>query len=123
MQVYNVRAVARSENPGGGLVVMGGDNVPPLVEIGWIDRGAKAPPAPPPRLRRACGVLHMRYTVVILWAGSLEAKGNSFQKVCELRYYRKELKKFEFNDLNRICLYIFRVITENFPLIIPLGFL
>ena len=65
----------------------------------------------------------MRYTVVILWAGSLEAKGNSFQKVCELRYYRKELKKFEFNDLNRICLYIFRVITENFPLIIPLGFL
>ena len=28
-----VRAVARSENPGG-LVVMGGDNVPTLVEIG-----------------------------------------------------------------------------------------
>ena len=39
------RAVARSENPGG-LVVMGGDNVPTLVEIGWIDLpktgGAKA---------------------------------------------------------------------------------
>ena len=34
---------------------MGGDNVPTLVEIGWIDlpktEGAKAPPAP--RLRRA----------------------------------------------------------------------
>ena len=29
------RAVARSENPGG-LVVMGGDNVPPLVEIGFV---------------------------------------------------------------------------------------
>ena len=35
----------------GGLVVLGGDNVPTLVEIGWIDlpktEGAKAPPAPP----------------------------------------------------------------------------
>ena len=31
--LYYVRAVARSENPGG-LVVMGGDNVPTLVEIG-----------------------------------------------------------------------------------------
>jgi len=30
------RAVARSENPGG-LVVLGGDNVPPLVEIGLTD--------------------------------------------------------------------------------------
>ena len=28
-----IRAVARSENPGG-LVVLGGENVPPLVEIG-----------------------------------------------------------------------------------------
>ena len=47
----DTRAVARSENPGG-LVVLGGDNVPPLVEIGLTDlpktgRGAKAPPAPP----------------------------------------------------------------------------
>ena len=33
--VHN-RAVARSENPGG-LVVPGGDNVPPLVEIGLTD--------------------------------------------------------------------------------------
>ena len=45
------RAVARSVNPGG-LVVLGGDNVPPLVEIGLTDLpktgGAKAPPAPPP---------------------------------------------------------------------------
>ena len=45
------RAVARSENPGG-LVVLGGDNVPPLVKIGLTDlpktgRGAYAPPAPP----------------------------------------------------------------------------
>jgi hypothetical protein len=40
------RAVARSKNPGG-LVVLGGDNVPPLVEIGLTDLtktgGAKAP--------------------------------------------------------------------------------
>ena len=45
-----IRAVARSENPGG-LVVMGGDNMSPLVEIGLTDmpktEGAKAPPAPP----------------------------------------------------------------------------
>jgi hypothetical protein len=44
------RAVARSKNPGG-LVVLGGDNVPPLVEIGLTDLtktgGAKAPLAPP----------------------------------------------------------------------------
>ena len=35
----------------GGLVVLGGDNVPPLVEIGLTDlpktEGAEAPPAPP----------------------------------------------------------------------------
>ena len=30
------RAVARSENPGG-HIVLGGDNVPPLVEIGLTD--------------------------------------------------------------------------------------
>ena len=46
----NGRAVARSENPEG-LVVLGGDNVSPLVEIGLTDLpktgGAKAPPAPP----------------------------------------------------------------------------
>ena len=45
------RAVARSKNLGG-LVVLGGDNVPPLVEIGLTDLtktgGAKAPLAPPP---------------------------------------------------------------------------
>ena len=44
------RAVARSENPGG-HVVLGGDNVPPLVDIGLTDLsktgGARAPPAPP----------------------------------------------------------------------------
>ena len=32
--IMHGRPVARSENPGGGLVVMGGDNVPTLVEIG-----------------------------------------------------------------------------------------
>ena len=31
--IIHIRAVARSENPEG-LVVMGGDNVPTLVEIG-----------------------------------------------------------------------------------------
>ena len=40
------RAVAKSENPGG-HVVLGGDNVPPLVEIGLADLpksgGARAP--------------------------------------------------------------------------------
>ena len=44
------RAVARSENPGG-HIVLGGDNLPPLVEIGLSDLpktgGARAPPAPP----------------------------------------------------------------------------
>ena len=48
------RAVARSEDLGG-HIVMGGDNVPPLVEIGLTDLpksgGARAPPAP--LLRRA----------------------------------------------------------------------
>ena len=50
-----VRAVARSKNPGG-HIVLGGDNVPPLVEIGLTDLpksgGARAPR--PPRLRQAC---------------------------------------------------------------------
>ena len=44
------RAVVRSENPGG-LVVLSGDNVSPLVQIGLTDLaktgGAKAPPASP----------------------------------------------------------------------------
>ena len=42
------RAVARSENLGG-HIILGGDNVPPLVEIGLTDLpksgGAHAPPA------------------------------------------------------------------------------
>ena len=40
------RAVARSENPGGGHVVLGGDNVLPLVEIGLTDvpKTGVAPP-------------------------------------------------------------------------------
>ena len=45
------RAVARYENPGG-HIILGGDNVAPLVEIGLTDLpksggGARAPPAPP----------------------------------------------------------------------------
>ena len=48
--VLHDRAVARSEIPGG-LVVMGGDNVSPLVKIGLADLpnigGAKAPQPPP----------------------------------------------------------------------------
>ena len=48
--MYRYRAVARSENPGG-HVVLGGDNVPSLVEIGLADLpksgGARSPPAPP----------------------------------------------------------------------------
>ena len=45
------RAVTRSENPGW-HVILGGDNVPPLVEIGLTDLpksggGAHAPSAPP----------------------------------------------------------------------------
>ena len=44
------RAVTRSENPGG-HIVLGGDNVPPLVEIGLTDLSksgwAQAPPALP----------------------------------------------------------------------------
>ena len=48
-QVSAYRAVARSEILWG-LVVLGGDNVSPLVEIGLADLpnigGAKAPPSP-----------------------------------------------------------------------------
>ena len=40
------RAVARSENPRG-LVVLGGVNVSPLVEIGLIDLPNSPPPSPP----------------------------------------------------------------------------
>ena len=48
------RAVARSENPGG-HVALGGDNVPPLVEIGLADlpKSGRAQAPPAPRLRRA----------------------------------------------------------------------
>ena len=48
--INHIRAVARSENLGG-HVILGGENVPPLVEIGLTDLpksgGARAPPAPP----------------------------------------------------------------------------
>ena len=46
------RAVARSENPGG-LVVLGGDNVRPLIEIGLTELpkiGGLKPPSPHPPL-------------------------------------------------------------------------
>ena len=49
MSIISPVCVARSENPGG-HIVLGGDNVPPLVEIGLTDlsksEGAHAPPAP-----------------------------------------------------------------------------
>ena len=49
LMMITFRAVARSENPGG-LVVLGGENVSPLVEIGLTDLpktgGAQAPSAP-----------------------------------------------------------------------------
>ena len=45
---------------GGRLVVLGGDNVPPLVEIGLTDLpktgGAKAPPAPPLATALSCNI-------------------------------------------------------------------
>ena len=43
---FRSRAVARSENPGG-HIVLGGDNMPPLVEIGLTDLSESAPPPPP----------------------------------------------------------------------------
>ena len=57
LRIIHLRAVARSENRGG-LVVLGGENVPPLVEIGLTDLpktggGGHVPPRPP-QLRRAC---------------------------------------------------------------------
>ena len=51
------RAVARSENLGGGHIVLGGDNVPPLVEIGLTDppkSGRTRAPPRPPTLLHAC---------------------------------------------------------------------
>ena len=50
-QLMYYRTIARSENPGG-HVVLGGDNVPPLVEIGLADLpksvgGGTGPPGPP----------------------------------------------------------------------------
>ena len=54
---YVSRAVARSENLGG-LVVQGGDNVPPLVEIGLTDLpktgGLKPPPSSPLHATALC---------------------------------------------------------------------
>ena len=53
--LYVLRHAARVKNLGG-HIVLGGDNLPPLVEIGLTDLpksgGARAPR--PPRLRRAC---------------------------------------------------------------------
>ena len=58
-EVQGGRAVARSENPGGGHVLLGGDNVPPLVEIGLTDlpKTGGGPPAAPPPLPLATGLL------------------------------------------------------------------
>ena len=67
-----LRAFARSKNPGG-LVVLGGDNVPPLVEIGLTDLtktgGAKAPLAPPWRQPWTSMALHfVTYCFVSSWS-------------------------------------------------------
>ena len=60
--LISIRAVARSENQGG-HIVLGGDNVFPLIEIGLTDLsksgGARAPPAcdrPEYYGNRGCGV-------------------------------------------------------------------
>ena len=70
--VYN-RAVARSENLGG-HEILGGDNVPPLVEIGLTDLtksgGARAPPAPP----LATGLQRFNKKVAYLKTQALLAK-------------------------------------------------
>ena len=52
---YREEPRARSENPGG-LVVLGGDNVSPLVEIGLTDllKTGGLKPLQPPRLWRPC---------------------------------------------------------------------
>ena len=64
MLLVNSRVVARSENPRG-LVVLGGDNVPPLVKIGLTDPpktgGAYAPPASP--LETCLGSRHYVFTI------------------------------------------------------------
>ena len=61
--LYNLgRAVARSKNPGG-LVVLSGDDVAPLVEIGLTDlpkTGGLKPSSPPP-LRQACTQFSLHY--------------------------------------------------------------
>ena len=62
------RAVARSENPGG-HIVLDGDNVPPPFEIRLTDlpkRGGYVPPRPPP----ACdGPVHFPYFFVVQKVG------------------------------------------------------
>ena len=63
------RAVARSENPGGHLI-LGGDNVPPpLLEIGLTDmpkfEGAMAPPAPPGTTPLLCVVRRLTRPIFV----------------------------------------------------------
>ena len=55
------RAVARSENPGG-HVVLGGDNVPRLVKIGLTGLHKNAPP---PRLRQAWSVVKKKAVLTV----------------------------------------------------------
>ena len=62
-----VRAVARSENPRG-HVILGGDNVPSLVEIGLTDlpkSGGHVPPRSPRRQRQAAVIVNKSYESVL----------------------------------------------------------
>ena len=61
-RIFHPRAVARSEIPGG-LVVLGGDNVSPQVEIGLTD--LLKPPLPP-CLRRPC-IYDVLWIMIFIW--------------------------------------------------------
>ena len=66
---YLHRAVARSENPGG-LVILGGENVPPLVEIGLTDL-PKTGLATGLRLFKNPKMLNYLYGLLICWYNSV----------------------------------------------------
>ena len=65
----SIRAVGRSENPGV-PVLLGGHNLPPLVEIGLTDLpkigGAMAPPAPPGTTGLIAYTLRFLFYVLVL---------------------------------------------------------
>ena len=80
-----IRAVARSENPGG-HIVLGGDNVPPLVEIGLTDLpkaggrggGGLRPPSPLACNSPDCLYSKIRYSYSLTSIlGNLKSKGEA----------------------------------------------